>query len=641
MRRLIAFFLTFSLILSPAVLAQDEVESEGASRTEAVAQGLAEDTASSTESTLAESAPEAEETSSEEPAVLALPASEAEGSFSPVLEDVPSDQRIVSGGAGLDEKVSLDLRNIEVADALRFLALKGGLNMAVSKSVSGRVQLLLNDVPIRDILDIILITNGLAYEKRGDVYNIMTEPEYRERFGRKFSDTRDVRLFKLNYAVPEQAFSLFEVLKSEIGRLLVDPESGTVLVMDSPANIQRMELALASMEEKRSVRVFHLQYAKALEVETRLKSRLDTKKVGYVIADERTNSVIIETLPGRMEEVEKLIKELDQKTQEVLIDAKIIKVTVRDDFDAEIKWEGLFAQMKKTGEFFAANHGFAPIARASRSFIDDFVRIEPTTTPTAGAKNELTENLFLGRVGEDSFELLINFLRTLGETKIISNPKLAVVNNQEAKIHVGEKQAYVTTTTTTGQTTTTTAESVTFVDVGIQLNVTPTINDEGFVTMKIKPEISSVIDFLTTPSGNRIPIIDSSLAETSVMVKDGVSIIIGGLRGEQRAGRRKKIPVLGDIPILGAPFNSFTEDKIRTELLILITPHVIYGDKLMTGERQAVAPPYMSYSDYEEKNLRSPLPEIPAEVDRTVVSYGPPRTNYNNNEPVKGATVRS
>lgn len=518
------------------------------------------------------------------------------------VEENPSQSMIQASALGLDEKVSLDLRNIEVAEALRFLAQKGGMNMAISKNVSGRVQLLLNNVPIRDILDIILVANQLAYEKKGEVFNIMTEAEYKERYGRKFSDIRQVKVFRLKYAVPDQAFALFEVLKSDIGRLLVDPESGTVLVMDTEDNIKRMQDALAGLEQRKTVKVYDLKYAKALEVETRLKSQLDNKKVGFISADERTNQVIVETLPDRMKDIDALIYALDQKTREVLIDAKVIKVTLSNDFNAEIKWEGLLSRAMKAGTGFVSNHPWSPVFRAGQTFVDDFTQIAPTANPAAGSKNALTENLFIGNVdNNDAFEVMINFLKTIGRTEILSNPKLAVINGQEAKIHVGEKQAYVTTTTTTGQTTTTTAEQVTFVDVGIQLAVTPTINTDGYVSMKIKPEISSVSEFLTTPSGNKIPIIDSSLAETSVMVKDGVSIIIGGLRKDEKTHNNKKLPFFGDIPIIGYPFNSKTETTTHTELLILLTPHVVDGDHLYTGDTETPRPgqqPFMGGSSY-------------------------------------------
>ena len=575
---------------------------------------------------LAEDAPPAEEQPAAEQPAPAEPEAEAEaevpeaaGAFTTPPSDasVPDDQQVQASSLGLDEKVSLDLRNIEAADALRFLAQKGGLNLAVSKNVSGRVQLMLNNVPIRDILDIILITNALAYEKIGDVYYIMSEVEYKDRFGRKFSDTRQVKVFKLKYAVPDQAFALFDVLKSEIGRLLVDPDSGTVLVMDTPQNIEKMEVALKAMEEKRAVKVYPLKYAKATDIEARLKTRLDNKKVGTVTSDERTNSVIVDTLSGRMQDIDSVVASLDTKTREVLIDAKIVKVTLSNDMNAEVQWEGLYKQFLGKSEFFLGNHGISALARSGKSFVDDFVNIAPTTTPAQGGKSTLTQNLVFGAVGEDTFETLINFLRTLGEAKILSNPKIAVVSNQEAKILVGSKEAYVTTTTTTstggGNTV---AENVTFIDVGIQLNVTPTINEDGFVSMKIKPEVSSVASTLTTPSGNKIPILETSTAETTVMVRDGVSILIGGLRRDEKTEDRKKVPLLGDIPILGAPFNSFNKTSQHTELLILITPHIVYGNTLVTGEKKSMDRLFKSYSDYSSpvdmKRVELPKVDIPA-----------------------------
>ena len=546
---------------------------------------------------LCEDQPAAEEPPAQEPA-SAVPAGAFTVPEGAATDEVPT-QDIKASSLGLAEKVSLDLRNIEAADAIRFLAQKGGLNLAVSKNVSGRVQLLLNNVPIRDILDIILITNALAYEKIGDVYYIMTEVEYKERFGRKFSDTRQIKLFKLKYAVPEQAFALFDVLKSEIGRLLVDPDSGTVLVMDTAQNIEKMESALRAMEEKRAVKVYPLKYAKAADVEASLKKRIDAKKIGTVSSDDRTNAVVVETLPERMKEVDTMVASLDTKTREVLIDAKIVKVTLSNNLNAEVQWEGLYKQFISSNEYFMGNHGINALARTGKSFVDDFVNIAPTTTPTAGSKSVLTENLVFGSMGEDKFEVLVNFLRTLGDTKILSNPKIAVVSNQEAKILVGEKQAYVTTTTTTSSGGgSTVAENVTFIDVGIQLNVTPVVNKDGFVTMKIKPEVSSVGSTLTTPSGNKIPILETSVAETTVMVRDGVSIMIGGLRRDEKTESRKKVPVLGDIPILGVPFNSFANTTAHTELLILITPHIVYGNTLVTGEQKAVDRLFKSYSDY-------------------------------------------
>jgi type II secretory pathway component GspD/PulD (secretin) len=526
---------------------------------------------------------------------------------------VPDDQSIQPGARGLDERISLDLRNIEAAEALRFLAMKGGLNMAVSPTVSGRLFLLLNDVPIRDVFDIILRTNSLAYDKQGEIYNIMTEVEYKQHYGRKFSDFRKVKIFQLKYAIPERVFSAIDALKSELGRVLVDQESGMVLVMDTPEMLEKMDRAISTLEQKRDVKVYSLQYAKAKDIEENLKAYLDAKGAGSIISSERGNQVIVQTFPERMEQMDALVKSLDQKTKQVLIVAKIIKITLSDDLEAEIQWEGLFKNVpifafdKENPGGFIGNHPFAALARTQtsaglrQSFIDDFVNIAPTVQPTPGAKSTLSEGVFIGQQGgDDSFEVFLKFLKTIGETRVLSSPRITVLNNQEAKIHVGEKQAYVTTTTTTGQSTNTTAEEVTFVDVGIELSVTPTINDEGYISMKIKPEISSVASSLITPTGNQIPIIDTSEAETSVIVKDKTTIVIAGLRRDDFTETTKKVPYLSNIPLFGNLFTSGIKGKGRTEVLILLTPHLIDGDVFFTGEPGQVRrePGLKSYQPY-------------------------------------------
>ncbi|MDP3766926.1 MAG: hypothetical protein Q8S13_02830, partial [Dehalococcoidia bacterium] len=115
---------------------------------------------------------------------------------------------------GMEELVSLDLRSTEATDALKYLATQGGLNISISKNVAGRVNLYLTDVPISDVFDLILRSNELAVEKQGNVYHVMTEAEYRALYGRKFSDMREVKTFRLKYASPQQAFNMLDTLKS-------------------------------------------------------------------------------------------------------------------------------------------------------------------------------------------------------------------------------------------------------------------------------------------------------------------------------------------------------------------------------------------------------------------------------------------
>ncbi|MCM8801375.1 MAG: hypothetical protein NC912_05155, partial [Candidatus Omnitrophica bacterium] len=420
--------------------------------------------------------------------------------------------------------------------------------------------------------------------------------EYKALYGKSFFDTRQVMVFRLKYAIPEQAFNLLDALKSDIGRLLVEPESGTVLLMDTPENIEEAKKALEALEQKSSIRIFSLKYAKAKDVEEQLKAQLDLKKVGTIKADERTNQVIVQALPERMDKIRELILGLDKKTKAVLVDTKIIKIKLSDELSSGIEWEGLFKVVTQNGMTYVGSYPFSLIQSSAATTwksreqvlagLGGSVGAYPfsgTTGNFTGAKITPGERMHVGIIdNKRDFDVLIKYLQTLGKTKILSNPTLAVVNNQEAKIHVGERRAYVTTTTTTSATTTTVSEAITYIDIGVRLSITPMINEEGYVTMKIKPEISSVVGNVTTSSNNLIPIIDTSAAETTVIAKDGATIVIGGLGKEEKVETIEQIPVLGRVPLLGFFFRSKTQKLERTELLILLTPIITEGDMLIT-----------------------------------------------------------
>lgn len=527
-----------------------------------------------------------------------------------------------------DKSISLDLRDIDVNEALKFLASKANLNIIPTKEVGGRITLMVDDVPVKDVFDIMLRSNNLAYDKQGTIYNVMTEKEFKARYGKNFTDLRQVKVLHINYTIPDNATNLLNAFKSEVGKVMIDADSGAVLIMDTPEKISDMEEAVKAMEKMSDIRIFSLKYARAKEVETQLQVQLDLKKVGYIKADERTNQVIVQTLPERMEQIIKLIDGLDKKTKQVLIDAKIVQVKLNNQLSSGIQWEGIFNLGINNGLTYIGAYPFSYVVNGTASTAGWKSREQTyeqlgsvgsypfTGTSIAnfsvGKQSIGTEEMHLGMAaGGQDFDTIIKYLQTLGETRILSNPKLAVINNQEAKIHVGEKQAYITTTTTKSQSTDTVSEAVTFIDVGLQLFLTPTINDDGFVTLKIKPEISSVLDYLETGQGNKIPIIDTSTAETTVMAKQGTTILVGGLSREEKVTNSQATPFLGKIPFLGKAFSQDSTKVVRSELLVLITPHIIEGDELVTGyDRDLQYRLDKEYQDYKPIN-EEPLSGAP------------------------------
>lgn len=497
------------------------------------------------------------------------------------------------------KKISLSLSNIDVIEALKFFSMKTGLNIIPTARVSGRVTLSVELAAVKDVFDIMLRSNNLAYDKRGGIYNVMTEDEYRRFYGRSFSDMRQVKVFRLNYAIPEQAFTLLDTIKSSIGRLLVEPETGTILIMDTPENIKASEQALVALEKENIIKVFNLKYAKAKDVEEQLKAQLDNKKVGSVKSDERTNQVIVQTLPERMKNIEQLITSLDKKTKAVLVDTKIIQLQVSNKLESGIQWEGLFAAASNFGTMYMGANPFSAVqsgtaAWRSRSQLLANLTGDIGSYPSSGFTTDYKgtqvtpgQALHFGIIDHKrDFDVMMKFLQTLGTTKILSNPTITIVNGQEGKIHVGERRAYVTTTTTTGTATSTVSEEVTYVDVGVRLSIIPQINEDGYVTMKIRPEISSVIGEVTTSSNNVIPIIDTSMAETTVIAKDGATVIIGGLAREEKLDDTAQIPVLGKIPGLGFFFRNKSKTVQKSELLIFLTPYIYEGDKLVTPKER-------------------------------------------------------
>jgi type II secretory pathway component GspD/PulD (secretin) len=465
---------------------------------------------------------------------------------------------------GLKERVTLDLRNIEIGEALKFLALKGNLNMVIGKNVTGRISLYLTDVPVADILEIILLSNNLAIARQGDIYNVMTETEYQALYGKRYADVRSAKIVKLRYAVPSQIFTVLSAVKTDIGKIVIDEDSATLILLDTPEKVQEMEKIIGEMEKGQNLRIFNLRYAKATEVEVQLRERLDALKLGTVRADDRSNTLIISALSKRMDEIERIVEALDEKTREVLIEAKIIKVTLSDDFDAGINWQKV---LRDAGNELGVE------------------KYRPVITGTFPTSATQFGRLTIGNATTDSLSGTLTLLQTVGQTKVLSSPRITAVNKEPARILIGTREAFVTTTTTTGQTTSTTAENVTFVDVGISLEVTPIINDDGYVTMKIKPEVSNVARTLITPTANQIPIVDTTLAETSIMVKDGTTIIIGGLRKDEKVKTVRKFPVIGSVPIIGALFRSTDEDLEKIELVVFITPYIITGDTTFTDRQ--------------------------------------------------------
>lgn len=471
---------------------------------------------------------------------------------------------------GLQNRISLDLRLMDVLDVLKFISTKADVNIVTSKNVAGRVTLFISNVTLADALDIVLLTNNLAAEKRGDIIYVMAGADYEALYGEKYYDKRVVKTVRLKYAAPENIATILRELKSSIGKVLIDETTGTVVMIDTPEKIDRMLETIEKAEVPTVTRTypttrksFELQYAKAETIAKVIENTI-TKNVGKVQYDTRTNRVIVTDLPQKMEEIENMVEVFDRKTRQVFIEAQILEINLSDQFQAGVNWQYFLNSVE-------------------RPALIDFKGVFPLTLASYG-------QVTVGTIDKDEYTAAFQLLKTLGRVNVLSSPQIAIVDGEEATFLVGTKQAYVTSTTSQAQTTTTVSEEVTFIDVGVKLKVTPIINEDGFITMKLNPEVSTVSNTLTTPQGNQIPIVDTSTTSTTVLVKDGVTILLAGLIKDKETETIKKVPLLGSMPIIGGLFSSKDDKVEKKELIILITPHIISGEEMKDSYREERKP---------------------------------------------------
>lgn len=379
--------------------------------------------------------------------------------------------------------------------------------------------------------------------------------------------------------------------------ITIDARTNALLVSATPEYLDRVEKVITELDDveaqEREQVVYELRNAKAPEIAQTLRSYfseqsdkarqiLGTDRAGSLLrileheitvqGDTGSNRLLVGVSPKYKEMVSKLVQELDSTPPQVMIQVLLAEVTI----DADKSWGLDF----KVGPFGGEAY-----------------KIGATATSAGVATSLGVPNL---SVSSTDFDLLIRALEAQGRLEVLSRPEILVNNNEKARIQVGENVALVESVQRydTGNT----VADVTRQDVGIILSVTPNISADGFVRMDILPEISKVSARTTQITEDfQAPIITKRQVETNVTVKDGETIVIGGLLQSSEEERKSKIPLLGDIPLAGGLFTSTSYTNSKTELLVLLTPRVIRSD----GQSSA------ALTDLSEKELdRLSKPEL-------------------------------
>jgi type IV pilus assembly protein PilQ len=424
--------------------------------------------------------------------------------------------KMVQGGrAGYQgEKLSLNFQNIEVRSVLNVIADFTDLNIITSDSVQGNLTLRLKDVPWDQALDIILQTRGLDMRKNGNVVWIAPRDEL---------------------ATKEK------------------------ITLESQQQITELEAVRTE--------TFQLNYAKAVDVAKVVRDDKQSilSKRGSAVVDVRTNQLFVQDVSGRLEDVRKLIAKLDIPVRQVLIEARIVEAN--DNF---AKTLGVRLGFNDSGIHRVAglNTSFqtAPTLEslgAAGAVAGGSSNVNLPAQGVAGTNATFAISLFNG-MQTRFINLEISALENDGKGKIISNPRVLTTNNVEALIEQGTEIPY--------QTTSNAGTSTSFRKASLSLKVKPQITPDGNVIMTL--DVNKDAPDLATASSAGIAI-STKHVKTEVLVENGGTVVIGGIYTQTTANATTKVPLFGDLPVVGALFRNNLRQDAKTELLVFITPRIV------------------------------------------------------------------
>ncbi len=424
----------------------------------------------------------------------------------------------------MQKTISVDFINTPIEDVIRMIAEQADVDIIKSPTVTGYVTATLTNVPLAEALDNILAVHG---------------------YGR-----------------------------------VVDKNMIRVAPMDE----------IAQKEEILETRVYQITYADIKDVESALKKFIS--KRGSISSSPGTSNIIVQDSESNIKAVDSFIEKIDRITPQVLVEVRIYDVTSTEGFDIGTEWS------------IARNN---PITTTSNAeVINELTDTSTSDTTTKTTSTAWQENEAGGVTGADAYlyrkskpfiggawdaetagtitlgfldsvnvELALNILRTQVGAKLLANPRILVLDNEAAEFKIVSEIPY------TEQSATSSGGSMTstkFKEVGIELQVTPHVTRDGMVRLHIIPEFSVVSELgdIVPSTGLRgVPTIDARKADTKALVKDGHTVVLGGLRKRTVTQDISKIPILGDIPILGVAFTEVSEEVETNELIIFITPRII------------------------------------------------------------------
>ena len=424
-----------------------------------------------------------------------------------------------TGSKYTGEPISVNLKDVDLKDFFRLIHEISGLNVVLDPNVHGTLTIVLDDVPWDQALDIVLKNNDLSRQLEGNILRIAT----------------------------------VETLKKE-------------------AENRRAQIDAEALAVDKVTITRFLSYAHSKDVVPTIKKFISQR--GDIVADDRTNSLIISDIPASLPQIDRIIQQLDRKTQEVEIEARVVAAT--RSFARDIGTQLGFGWGNGPSAVGGVqNVGTTPTSISS-SLIPNPLYILSSASSSSGSQIPLFSNLpatgptsglqFVNASNNMRIDVLLTMAESRGLLKILSRPRVVTQNNIQAIVKQGVRVPVVTSAQLNGPPTTT------YVDAFLRLTVTPQITSEGTIFLNVDVE-NTIPDFGNQVLGN--PTLVTQQATTQVLVTDGGTVVIGGVIQSNNSLSIQQVPLLGSIPYLGNLFKHRAVKTADQELIFFITPRIV------------------------------------------------------------------
>jgi MSHA biogenesis protein MshL len=479
-----------------------------------------------------------------------------------------------------EQRFDLAVTNASAAQVFQAIGSGSRYSVLLSPNVTGTVTVNLKEVTVREALEVMRELYGFEYRIDGN--RVYVQPA-----------ALQTRMFQVAYPSARR-----------VGRSETRVVSGSISSSSQTQGASGSSGGDNAAPEGSQVSTTS-DVAFWTELDASLKAVVGTEAGRQVVLSQHSGVIVVRAFPSELREVENFLRASKLSIErQVMLEAKIVEVSLRDGFESGINWAAFTN---------AGDHRWSLGANADRLNMPGSIGrrygiptgsvstgVDPSTTPVTVTPSTLGQLIAAPLTGSanalglaftsNSFASLLSFLETQGSVHVLSSPRVAAINNQKAVLRVGTDDFFITaisTTTTTsaaGNVTTPTITTQPFFS-GISLDVTPQIDEEGMVTLHIRPSVSTVSERtkvvnLGTLGSFTLPLASSNINETDtiVRVQDGVTVAIGGLMQQTQSEDDTRVPFAGDAPVIGNLFKRANRSLQKRELVFLLRPTVIKGD---------------------------------------------------------------